>query len=176
MTLYIIVKDSNPVRPIIKTICDKAGIVDYYILDPKSDEVERPFRYVLFLEEKHPKTTAYKEWTIPLRLSTDMPVESKQKVFQAFVAIKETIAKEDMQKSTIRSADLPAFVDLEPFINSFKGAFFKVALPDRRSVGIYPDSEKLQGQCDVEYHVSTVVHMIKIKDLFNPTTISLKEL
>lgn len=175
MTLYIVVKDSTPIRPIIKTICEKAGIVDYYILDPKSDDVDRPFRYVLFLGERTPKTTAFKEWTIPLRLAGDMPVADKQKVFQAFQAVKEGIAKESLQKPTVRSTDLPEIKDLDKFINEFKGSYFKLALADRRSVGIYPDGERLRGENDIEYHVSAVVNLVKIRDLFQPTSISIKE-
>lgn len=176
MTLYIVVKDSTPVRPIIKTICEKAGILDYYILDPKSDDIARPFRYVLFLEERTPKTTAHKEWTIPLRLSKDMPVDDKQKVFQAFQAIKEAMAKEALQKPTIRASDIPEIKDLSKYVNEFKGNYFKVALSDRRSVGIYPDGERLRGENDIEYHVSTVMNLIQIKDIFNPTSISIKEI
>ena len=176
MTLYIISQNSTPIRPIIKAICDKVGITDYYVLDPKSDEVDRPFKYVLFLGEKNPKTTAYKEWVIPLRLAGDMPTESKQKVVQAFQAIKEVMLKEALQKPTVRSTDLPEIKDLQKYVNEFKGNYFKLALPDRRSVGVYPDGERLRGENDVEYHVSTVVNLMQIRDLFNPTSISIKEI
>ncbi len=176
MTLHIIAKDSNPIRPLIHTICEKINFSDYFILDPKSDDVVRPFRYVLFMEDRIVGATAHKEWTIPYRLSPELPKETKTKIMQAFSHIKDVIEKEAVQKSTIANAELPSYKDLDVYLSEFKGCFLQLRMQDRRSIGIYPDGEKLKMQCDLEYHVSTLVNMCKIKDLFNPTSISIKEL
>lgn len=175
MTLYIVTKNSTEVKPVIKAICSKVGLVNYFILDPKYNEVDRPYRYVLFLEEEPAKVTAFKKWFIPLRLSTSLALEDKKKVMQAFGAIKD-VMESTYVKETIPSSDLPDPKDLPYFLNEFKGSFLQMTLPDRRSIGVYPDGQKLLGQCDVEYHVSALVNMLKIKELFNPTEISIKEI
>lgn len=175
MTLNIIVENSTPVRPIIKAICDKVGIKDYYILDPKSDDVERPFRFVLFIGNRTSKTTAFKEWLIPLVPTREMGQEDKQKVMRAFEYIKADIAAHDSKKQEVRSQDIPSPKELEAYLSEYKGCFTQLRLQDRRSIGIYPDGEKLLGQCDVEFHLSELAAMVKIKDLFNPTSISIKE-
>lgn len=175
MTLYIISKDSTAIRPIIRSICESIGLIDYYILDPNHDDIDRAFKYVLFIKERPPKTITYKEWTIPFQITKELSVELKQKVMQAFKVIKKVIDDEAMQKQVITSNEIPQIKNFETFINEFKGCYFSVKLPDKRSIGIYPDNERLQGQNDIEYHVSTVLNLIKINELFKPTQISLKQ-
>lgn len=175
MTLYIVAKNSSEIRPIVKTICNKVGINNYFILDPKYDEVDKPYRFVLFFEEEISNVSVYKKWFIPLRLSTNLPVEQKQKVLTAFEVIKKEMEK-DQIKEEIKSEDLPSIKELDVYLNEFKGSYIQMRLQDKRTIGIYPDGQKLQGLSDVEYHVSNLVNMVKIKDLFNPTHITIKEL
>lgn len=175
MTLYIVAKNSSEIRPIVKTICNKVGITNYFILDPKYDEVNKPYRFVLFFEEEISNVSVYKKWFIPLRLSTNLPIEQKQKVLTAFEIIKAEMDK-DQIKEEIKSEDLPCIKELDVYLNEFKGSYIQMRLQDKRTIGIYPDGQKLQGLSDVEYHVSDLVNMVKIKDLFNPTHITIKEL
>lgn len=175
MTLYVVAKNSAEIRPIVKTICAKVGISNYFILDPKYDEVNRPYRFVLFFEEEIQNVSVYKKWLIPLRLSSALPIEDKQKILRAFEVIKSEMEK-DQIKEEIKPEDLPSVKELDVYLNEFKGSYIEMRLGDRRTIGIYPDGQKLQGLSDVEYHVSTIVNMVKIKDLFNPTSITLKEL
>jgi hypothetical protein len=175
MTLYIVAKNSSEIRPIVKAICNKVGITNYFILDPKFDEVNKPYRFVLFFEEEITNVSIYKKWFIPLRLSATLPVEQKQKILTAFEVIKKEMDK-DQVKEEIKSDDLPSIKELDVYLNEFKGSYIEMKLEDRRTIGIYPDGQKLQGLSDVEYHVSALVNMVKIKDLFNPIDIKIKEL
>jgi len=175
MTLYIVAKNSSEIRPIVKTICSKVGINNYFILDPKYDEVNKPYRFVLFFEEEILNVSYYKKWFIPLKLSTSLPIDQKQKILTAFEVIKKEMEK-DQIKEEIKSEDLPSIKELDIYLNEFKGSYIEMRLADKRTIGIYPDSQKLEGLSDVEYHVSALVNMVKIKELFSPTSITVKEL
>lgn len=175
MTLYIILENSNPARPIIRAICEKIGLRDYYILDPAHDEIKKSFKYVLFIGKRIDGVRAIKEWLIPLVPSKEMLQKDKIKVMNGFKSIKQTIDLEK-DKLIVRSSDLPELKDLDEFVNNYAGNIFEVRLKDKRLIGIYPDDEKLQGKYDMEYHASYILNMCKIKDIFNPVTISVKEM
>jgi hypothetical protein len=84
--------------------------------------------------------------------------------------------EKDQIKEEIKNEDLPSIKELDVYLNEFKGSYIEMRLTDKRTVGIYPDGQKLEGLSDVEYHVSALVNMVKIKELFNPTLITVKEL
>ena len=174
MTLYIALKNSNKYRKTIDSICQKAGVIDYYIIDPAHDDIERGFQYLLRFGEDCPEIDAGKSWKVPHYPDPTLDVKLKQDIMKAFHHIRDVMLDEK-DKTTVDKNDLPVIKDLDAFVESYKGSVVELRLEDKRLIGIYPDNQRLQGKYDIEYHVSTVVNMIRIKDIFNPVKIQIKE-
>jgi hypothetical protein len=177
MTLYILTENSTKVRPIINKICAHVNIQDFFILDPKHDNIDKSYHYLLqvgtskIIEE--PK--AFKSWHLPTVPDGEMSKEMKERVIAFFKKVKGALDILREQKHTVTKEDVPPLKDILTFLNERQGQVVQVRLQDQRSVGIYPDNNKLLGEYDVEYHASTVVNMSKIMDIFGATEVSIKE-
>ena len=174
MTLYVALKNSDKYRSSIQAICAHAGINDYYILDPAHEDLSRGFRYLVTMGKDKPEVKGTKVWDIPCLPEKDLDIPTKRKIMEAFKMINKTLVFEKT-KTTATAEELPNIKNLDDFVNEYKGSVVELRLEDRRLVGIYPDNQKLLNKYDIEYHVSMVVNMLRIKNIFNPTKIQIKE-
>ena len=180
MTLTIICPKSEKYRqPLIQAL-NFVGINDYQILDPAHDEIRREFCLVLYIGElsadrfKKLQDISQKAWNLGVPDATaTAPV--KKAWLQALEAVRDKIL--DMRdKEQFKKADVPPLLELADYLNSKVGQIVEVQLPDRRRVGIYPDSQRLKGEHDIEYHASTIVNIAKLFELFDGPEIIIKEI
>lgn len=156
-------------------MCSKIGLLDYQVLDPKSHGCNRAFPYVLVVGNVPGlQIDAKKIWqTSPP--DQDLPVEDKKKIFNVFVEVqKYLLANKD--PGTVSGDDIPRLKDLEEFLKEFKGQVLEMKMPDGRLMGVYPDGERLQMKYSVEHHVSTILNLARLKDIFDIKRIVIKDL
>ena len=173
--LYIISKDSEKYLEVIKTILEtKLNYFEYEIVDPKYHNTNRTFSNVIFIEPLDLKITANKVFKTIAPEKT-LSVEEKKKVVEVF---KEAILydRDKSIRKEILQADIPRLADLEQFLESFKGQVMELKLSDGRYIGIYPDEDKFQMKYPNEYHVSTILNLAKLQDIFGFTRLSIKDL
>lgn len=174
--LYILCQNSFKYKDTIKTICDKLGEFDYEVLDPKNHNLNRTLSNVVILGlmPDSIKIDAHKVWQTGLPDPNETP-ENKKKVFLIF---QEAIAynRANGIKKEILQKDVPRFADLKQFLESFKGQVMELKLQDGRIIGIYPDGEKLPLKYSSEYHVSTILNLSKLQDIFGFIKLSVKDL
>jgi hypothetical protein len=177
MTLYILTENSQKVRPILNAICQHVNINDFFILDPKHDNVDKSYHYLLQVGPnkiiEQPK--AFKAWHIPVIPDKEMDKEMKERVIEYFKKVKIAIDNMKEKSHKYTPGDMPPLKELSEFLNERQGQVIQVRLKDQRSVGIYPDNNKLMGEYDVEYHASTVVNMSKIMEIFDATELVVRE-
>lgn len=177
MTLYIIAENTTVVRPLLNSICQFVNLNDFFILDPKHDTIDKPYQYLLqvgphkFIEQPQ----AFKTWQLPVAPSKDMDPNTKKRVVEFFKKIKAYVDQNREKLHKITPGDTPPIKDLREYLNEKQGQVVQVRLPDQRSIGIYPDNNKLKGEYDVEYHASTIVNMSHIMGVFNATEVTIKE-
>lgn len=173
--LYIVCLNSSKYNNTIKTICEKLGYLNYELMDPKIHDFKRSFSTVLILEPfKEMPINANKIFRT-LAPDPGLSPEEKKEVFDTFKKAVE-YARDHTLKKEILNVDIPRFADLTEFLNSFKGQVMELKLQDGRFIGIYPDDDKLQGKYSNEYHVSTILNLAKLLDIFNFTKLSVKDL
>lgn len=174
--IYIICQNSHKYNDSIKIMMDKLGCHDYDILDPKIHDFRRTFSYIVQMGEIPNNITfiCNKKWVTMLP-DSNLPVEDKKLIF---ATLKEAVeySRQHSLKKEILATDIPRFADLKDFLNSFKGQVMEIRLQDGRIIGIYPDEEKLPMVYSSEYHVSTVLNLAKLQDVFNYTKLSVKDL
>lgn len=143
-------------------------------MDPAHDNISRGFTYLVKMGEDCPEIKSGTSWKIPHLPSKDLDRQTKEKIMKAFAHIREQmLVLKD--RTTIGSEELPEIKDLDEFVNQYKGSVIELRLADKRLIGIYPDDQRLLGKYDIEYHVSTLVNMIRIKEIFSPVKIQIKE-
>jgi hypothetical protein len=173
--LYIVCPQSHRYKEQIESICKKLAIRNYQILDPRSHDVNKSFSYVLLLGQvTAPKLTA----KVLIQTRAPDPALSnvdKMKIFNRFKEIQERILIEQ-EPATTETTDIPRLKDLETYLQEFKGQVLEIKLQDGRVMGIYPDSERLAMKYSVEKHVSSILNLARIKDLFDIRKISVKDL
>ncbi len=101
--------------------------------------------------------------------------EEKKKWLRDLQEIKDWL-QDNRDRDHIKKDDVPPMMSLKEYINSKIGQVIELTLPDRRKLGIYPDSHRLQGQFDIEYHASTVINIAKLFQLFDASEIIIKEI
>lgn len=174
--LYIICQNSHKYTDSIKMMMEKLGEFNYDILDPRVHDFNRTFSYVIELGQlpNNLKYICSKKWNTLLPEST-LPVEDKKLIFGI---LREAVeyARTHAIKKEILQADIPRFADLKDFLHSFKGQVLELRLQDGRIIGIYPDEDKLQMTYSSEYHVSTILNLARLQDIFNYTKLSVKDL
>jgi len=175
--LTFIVNDSGEASEIIRKCCSSLGFSSYTILDPKSNTIPKKIYYVLEVGETGLKPASYfakiKGQVISPTLS--MTPENKRTFFDQ---LKENVDRYRMmaENDTVKKGDLPPLKTLKEMLNEMYGQVVEVRLPDRRKVGIYPDSEKKKGLYDLEYHASYVYNMALISELFGANELIIKDL
>ena len=174
--LYIICQNSHKYNDAIKVMMEKLGEHNYDILDPRIHDFKRTFSYVVQLGDMPNNITfiCNKKWATMLPDSS-LPVEDKKVIF---AVLKEAVeyARQHSLRKEILAGDLPRFADLKQFLESFKGQVMELKLQDGRIIGIYPDEDKLPMVYSSEYHVSTILNLAKLQDVFNYTKLSVKDL
>lgn len=175
--LYIISKDSDKYIETIKTIFEtKLNYFEYEIVDPKYHNINRTFSNVVILEPLDLKTKVIANKIFKtLAPEKTLSIEEKKKIIEIF---KEAIQydRDNSLKKEILQADIPRLADLEQFLESFKGQVMELKLSDGRYIGIYPDEDKFQMKYPNEYHVSTILNLAKLQDIFGFTKLSVKDL
>jgi len=156
------------------------GITDYQILDPAHHDLAKQFSYVLYVGElsqdrfKKLESMSQKAWILPAPLPTASDSE-KKKWLSSIELIKDWML-DHRDRDRFKKTDVPDLMSLEQFLNSKVGQVMELTLPDRRKLGIYPDSQRLLGEFDIEYHASTVVNIAKLFKLFDASEIIIKEI
>lgn len=174
--LYILCQNSLKYQDTIKTLIeDKLGFYDYEIVDPKFHKVDRSFSTVLVLSPVDGTKINANKFFRALAPDTTLTVDQKKVIFSTF---KEAVqyARDHTLKKEILQADIPRFADLTEFLHSFKGQVLELRLPDGRTIGIYPDGDKLEMKYIAEYHVSTILNLAKLQDVIGYTKLSVKDL
>jgi hypothetical protein len=174
--LYILCQNSFKYKTTIKTIFEKLGEADYEVLDPRVNDLNRTLSNVIVCGPipDSIKINAHKVWQTGLPDPDETP-DNKKKVFLVF---QEAIAynRANGIKKDILQKDLPRLADLKQFLESFKGQVMELKLQDGRVIGIYPDGEKLPLKYSSEYHVSTILNLSKLQDIFGFIKLSVKDL
>jgi len=173
--LYIVCRDSHLYKDTLNVICEKLSFYDYEIIDPKSHETKRSFSYLLIANDNSEDYNASKIWRLKKPPSKDMTVDEKKAVFATIKEIVEFVRNNTLKKE-ILNVDIPRFADLQEFLSGFKGQVMELKLQDGRVIGIYPDGDKLSGKYSGEYHVSTVLNLSKLLDIFGYIKLSVKDL
>lgn len=174
--LYILCQNSPKYQDTIKTLIeDKLGFYDYEIVDPKFHKIDRSFSTVLDLISSDTlKLNANKVFSA-LAPDTALSNDQKKTIFSTFKAAVQ-YARDHTLKKEILKADIPRFADLSEFLHSFKGQVLELKLDDGRTIGVYPDSDKLEMKYVAEYHVSTILNLAKLQDVIGYTKLSVKDL
>ena len=175
MSLYIISKNSNKYKKNINNVMSHLKFNDYTILDPEYDDLSFPMKFVVTIGNRFPEISAGKEWHINILPESEMSRENKIRFLDK---IKEIKSEYQGQKDNVRSlslADIPGILTLEEFINEKVGEVIEIKFQGKL-LGIYPDSVKLQGMYDDEYHASTIVNLARIKEIFGDCNITIKEI
>lgn len=174
--IYIICQNSHKYSDAIKMMMEKLGEFNYDILDPRIHDFKRTFSYIIQMGDMPNNLTfiCNKKWTTMLPDST-LPVEDKKLIFAVLKDAVEYSRQHSLKKEVL-STDIPRFADLKDFLNLFKGQVMELRLQDGRIIGIYPDEEKLPMVYSAEYHVSTILNLAKLQDIFNYTKLSVKDL
>jgi hypothetical protein len=173
--LYILCKDSYKFKTTIKTICEKLGQNDYEIIDPRINDLNRTFSNIIVLGLiPNIKINATKVW------QTEVPDPEadpaiKKKIFAVFQEAVEFDRIHGIKKEILQK-DIPRLADLKQFLESYKGQVLELRLQDGRVIGIYPDDEKLPLKYSSEYHVSTILNLAKLQDIFQFTRLLVKDL
>lgn len=156
-------------------MCDKVGLKDYQICDPKNYEVNRAFPYALIVGNV-PGTSidARKLWQVNPP-DPSLSADEKKKIFQVFKDIQIYLLA-NKEPSNIDADNIPRLKDLEEFLKDFKGQMIELRLSDGRMIGIYPDGERLQMKYPVEHHVSTIINLARIKEIFDIKRVMIKDL
>lgn len=156
-------------------ICEKIGLRDYQIYDPKSYDLKRSFTYVLILGTyTGDRPDAKKVWQLPAP-DADLSRQDKEKIFKSFLGIQKFLLTQN-QPAEVKGEDIPRLKDLEEFLKEFKGQIMELKLPNGSIIGIYPDSERLEMKYPVENHASTLLNLARIKDIFDVTKVTMKDL
>jgi len=156
------------------------GITDYQILDPAHDDLAREFCLVLYVGElpaerfKKLHEISQQAWNLPAPNPDASPVVKK--VWVSSLRKVSDYILDTRDKEAFKKMDVPDLLQLKDYLNSKVGQVVQLTLPDRRKLGIYPDSHRLLGEHDVEYHGSTVVNIAKLFKLFDASEIIIKEL
>lgn len=180
MGLTVICPESKKHRAALSKALQYIGLNDYQLLDPAHDEIGREFCYILYvgiLPEERFKTLkdlSQQAWVIPPPDPT-ANVDEKKKWLESVKEI-QTFILTNKDKENFKRTDIPNIKNLQEYLNSKKGQIIETTLPDRRKLGIYPDSQKLKGFYDIEYHASTIVNIAKLFHLFDASEIIIKEL
>ena len=173
--LYIICNQSHLYQKQIAAICERIGLRDYQVYDPKSYNLDRSFTHVLILGDyKGERPNAIKVWHLPSP-AENLGKEDKEKIFKSFVGIQKYLLTQN-QPTVVRGEDIPRLKDLEEFLKDFKGQVMELKLPSGVVIGIYPDGERLEMKYAVENHASTLLSMAKIKDMLDVTRITVRDL
>lgn len=172
--LYIICNQSYRYQKAIDAICQKIGLKDYQVLDPKSYEMDRPFTYVLIVGSyngEKPKAKAVWQTEAP---DPELDKEAKLKIFEDFKKIqKYLLTKKEPER--VDETEIPRLKDFEEFLQSHTGQVIEIKLSDGRLMGIYPDNERLQMKYPVENHASTILNLARLKNLFDVKQIIIKD-
>jgi hypothetical protein len=180
MTLTIICPDSKTYKNPLSKALEYIGINDYQILDPAHDDVGKEFVFVLYVgklpEERYLKLKSMSQeaWSI-LPPNINASPEDKKAWLEKIKEIQNFILT-NKDRDHFKKIDMPVMYNLQDYLNSKKGQVIEVTLPDRRKLGIYPDSQKLKRIYDIEYHASTVVNISKLFQLFDASEVIIKEL
>ena len=180
MILTVICPNSKDHKQPLNRAMEYVGLRDYQILDPAHDEVGRSFSFVLYVGKlendriEKLKSMSQKAWVINEPNPT-ASLEEKKVWLSILSAIKDELLTKK-EPDNFKKQDIPDILSLKDFLNSKIGQVVEISLPDRRKLGIYPDSEKLQGEFDIEYHASTAVNIAKLFKLFDASEIIVKEL
>lgn len=173
--LYIICNQSQKYQKQVDLICQKIGLRDYQIYDPKSYNSDRSFTYVLILGDyKGSRPNAKKVWQLPAP-DTELSREEKDKIFKSFVGIQKFLLTQN-QPTEVKGQDIPRLKDLEEFLKEFKGQVMELKLPNGSVIGVYPDNERLEMKYPVENHASTLLNLSRIKEIFDVTRVTVKDL
>jgi hypothetical protein len=156
-------------------ICEKIGLRDYQVYDPKSYDLNRSFTYVLILGEyKGERPKAKKVWQLPTP-DPELSREEKEKIFKSFMGIQKFLLTQN-QPTEVKGQDIPRLKDLEEFLKEFRGQVMELKLPNGSIVGVYPDNERLEMKYPVENHASTLLNLARIKDIFDVTRVTVRDL
>ena len=173
--LYIICPQSYRYKTAIEALCERVGLKDIQIVDPKNYEVNRAFPYALVVGNVPGlHIDARKIWQVNPP-DSDLPKEDKMKILETFKEVQAFILN-NKEASKIDGDNIPRLKDLEEFLKEFKGQVLEFKLGDGRLLGIYPDGERLQMVYPVEHHVSTILNLARLKDIFDITRIVIKDL
>jgi hypothetical protein len=173
--LYIVCPESHRYKEQIDKICEKIAIKAYQILDPRSHNVNRAFNYVIVLGQVTAPKLEGKVLIQTRPPAAELPVEDKMKIFNRFKEMQRIILIEK-ESCVTDTTDIPRVKDLESYLKDFNGQVIEVKLQDGRVMGIYPDNERLAMKYSVEKHVSSIVNLARLKELFDIRKISVKDL
>lgn len=172
--LYIICNQSYRYQKAIDAICQKIGLRDYQILDPKSYDMKRSFTYALIVGAytgDKPKAKAVWQIKAP---EPELDKDEKLKIFEDFKKIQKYLLSVK-EPERVEETEIPRFKDFEEFLQSHIGQVIEIKLSDGRLMGIYPDGERLQMKYPVENHASTLINLARIKDLLDIKHITVKD-
>ncbi|MDD3412574.1 MAG: hypothetical protein PHY47_01095 [Lachnospiraceae bacterium] len=173
--LYIICPQSYRYKKPIEALCERVGLKDIQIVDPKNYEVNRAYPYVLVVGNVPGlHIDARKIWQCNPP-DPELPKEDKLKILESFKEVQKYIIN-NKEPAIIDSDSIPRLKDFEEFLKGYKGQVMELKLPDGRLLGIYPDGERLQMTYPVENHVSTILNLSRMKDMFDITRIAIKDL
>ena len=173
--LYIICPQSYRYKTPIEALCEKVGLRDIQIVDPKNYEVNRAFPFVLVIGNiPGLQVDARKIWQCNPP-DPELLKEDKLKILETFKEVQKYISNHK-EPAKVDGDSIPRLKDFEEFLKEYKGQVMELKLPDGRLLGIYPDGQKLEMIYPVENHVSTILNLAKLKDIFDITRIVIKDL
>lgn len=172
--LHILCTNSSRYKEQLDKLCHFVGIKDYMIMDPASYEMSRSFKYLLLVGRAKSIPKASQLWQVPLP-EVDMDKDGKLEIVDTFQKMQKFILSR-YEKPLVEAADLPRLKDLEEFFGDYHGQVMELRLTDGRLIGIYPDGERLAMKYSTEFHVSTILNMSKIKEMFDVQRIIVKDL
>ena len=123
---------------------------------------------------KAPKLKATRQWQTNPPDSSLSNLE-KNRIANTFKEVSLWLKNNKENQSISKNADIPDIKTLEEYFSEMNGQVVELRLPDKRLMGIYPDGEPLKMRYDIEYHASTIVQLSRLKELFNPSRIIVKE-
>lgn len=176
--LSIICPHSYRYEDAIKKICQRTGILKYEIIDPKSYDINRTYKFVLVMQDglsiNVASLNATKIWEC-IPPATDLPVDKKKSIVDLFVSICDYMQR-NIALPTTTKKDIPRLKDLEEFLKDYKGQVIEIKTDNGGMIGVFPDGEKLNMDYTLSCHASTILNLSKLYEMFNASSISIKDM